>query len=71
VAEVFSIIIWLRESGVIPLEESQLKVDASELPEGHRSFVFNAPALPHIHFAHYAEREQLESARCGARRRRR
>lgn len=62
VAEVFSIIIWLKESGVIPLEEAQVKVDASELPEGHRSFVFNPPALPRIHFAHYAECEQAETA---------
>lgn len=61
-ADVYSIMIWLNESGVIPLEESQLKVDPSELPEGHRSFVFNSPALPRLHFAHYAERKQAETA---------
>jgi hypothetical protein len=62
VPEVYSIMIWLKESGVIPLEESQLEVDPSELPEGHRSFVFNPPALPRIHFAHYAERDYAETA---------
>lgn len=61
-AEVFSVMIWLKESGVIPLVESQVKVEASELPEGHKSFVFNPPALPRIHVAHYAEREHAETA---------
>lgn len=60
--DVHSIVIWLKESGVIPLELAQQDADPSEVPEGHRSFVFNSPALPRVHFAHYAEREAAETA---------
>ena len=61
-AEVYSVMIWLKESGLTRLEDSQISVDPETLPDGHRSFVFNPPALPRIHFAHYAEREQAETA---------
>ncbi len=61
-AEVYAIIIWLKESGLVPLEQSQISVDKNELPAGHRSFVFNSPALPRVHYAHYATREEAEAA---------
>lgn len=60
--DVYSIMIWLKESGVIPLEVTQQNADPSELPKGHRSFVFNSPALPRVQFAHYAKREAAETA---------
>lgn len=60
--DVHSIMIWLKESGVIPLEVAQQHVDPAEIPEGHRSFVFNSPALPRVHFGHYAQREAAETA---------
>lgn len=61
-ADVYAIVIWLKESDIIPLETSQLSVTASELPAGHKSFVFNPPALPRVHYAHYATREEAEAA---------
>lgn len=60
-ADVYAIVIWLKESGLVPLETSQLSVTASELPAGHKSFVFNPPALPRVHYAHYATREEAET----------
>lgn len=59
---VYAIVIWLQESGLIPLETSQISVNPNEIPEGHKSFVFNPPALPRVHYAHYATREEAEAA---------
>ena len=61
-ADVYAIIIWLKESGLVPLEQSQLSVDRGEIPAGHKSFVFNPPALPRVHYAHYGTREEAEAA---------
>ena len=60
-ADVYALVIWLKESGLIPLETSQLSADAGDVPEGHKSFVFNPPALPRVHYAHYATREEAEA----------
>ena len=60
--DVYAIIIWLKESGLIPLEQSQINVDKDEIPAGHKSFVFNPPALPRVHYAHYGTREEAEAA---------
>lgn len=60
--DVFSIMIWLKESGVIPLEQSQTKSAPEDVREGHHSFVFNSPALPRVHYAHFGEREAAEEA---------
>lgn len=36
--DVYAIIIWLKESGMRPLEESRAGMDAGDIPEGHRSY---------------------------------
>jgi len=58
--DVYSVVIWLRDSGIVPLGVSQVQVDPGELPSGHRSFVFNSPALPRVHYAHFPTREEAE-----------
>lgn len=60
--DVFSIIIWLKESGMIPLEQSQIQAAPEDVAEGHHSFVFNPPALPRVHYAHFTERADAEAA---------
>ena len=54
--------IWLKDSGVIPLEQSQIQAAPEEVGEGHHSFVFNPPALPRVHYAHFTERAAAEAA---------
>lgn len=61
-ARVYSLIIWLKDSGLIPLEQSQVAVDPGAIGEGHRSFVFNSPALPRVHYAHFDVRGDAEAA---------
>lgn len=57
VATVYAIIIWLRDSGLVPLDEGR----AETIGSGHRSFVFNAPALPRVRYAHFEDRDEAEA----------
>ena len=59
--DVYAVVIWLRDGGIVPLEVSQVQVSPGELPPGHRSFVFNSPALPRVHYAHFPTREEAET----------
>lgn len=61
-AEAYAIMIWLKDSSLVPIEEAQTHLDPDAVPAGHSSFVFNPPALPRVQFAHYADREQAETA---------
>lgn len=57
-SSVYTVMIWLRPT------DAAAQSDDSQfgLQEGHRSFVFNPPALSHIRYAHFSRREEaLES----------
>lgn len=56
-ATVYAIIIWLKDSGLVPMEEGR----AGPVGSGHRSFVFNAPALPRVRYAHFEDRDEAEA----------
>ena len=47
VKHVYSMMIWLKDGDFLPLGNARLAEDedVTTLPAGHRSFVFNAPAL--------------------------
>ena len=57
-SSVYAVMIWLRPTdAAAQSDDPQLS-----LQEGHRSFVFNPPALSHIRYAHFSRREEaLES----------
>jgi hypothetical protein len=57
-SSVYAVMIWLRPTdAAAQSDDPQLSVQ-----EGHRSFVFNPPALSHIRYAHFSRREEaLES----------
>ena len=57
-SSVCAVMIWLRSTdAAAQSDDPQLSVQ-----EGHRSFVFNPPALSHIRYAHFSRREEaLES----------
>lgn len=53
-SNVYAVMIWLRSTdAAVQPDDPQLG-----LQEGHRSFVFNPPALSHIRYAHFTQREQ-------------
>ena len=56
--QVFSVMIWLRSGSASSPEAEE---DTPTLPPGHRSFVFNAPALPRVHYAHFEDQQQAET----------
>ncbi|GGR21086.1 hypothetical protein [Deinococcus ruber] len=59
--DVYSVVIWLRDSHGGASDAQASRSDSGGLPSGHRSFVFNAPALPRVHYAHFSTREEAET----------
>jgi hypothetical protein len=57
-SNVYAVMIWLRATDAA----TQPGDPRLDFQEGHRSFVFNPPALSHIRYAHFSRREEaLES----------
>ena len=53
-SSVYAVMIWLRSTdAAVQPEDPQLG-----LQEGHRSFVFNPPALSHVRYAHFSGQEE-------------
>lgn len=64
-AEVWSIIIWLKDGAGAPDEETLAKIQQNRAegaqPPNHRTRVFNPPALQRVHYGHYRSRDDAES----------
>ena len=57
-SSVYAVMIWLRSTDVaMQPNDPQLSVQ-----EGHRSFIFNPPALSHVRYAHFSGREEALEA---------
>lgn len=60
--KVYAVVIWLKERGSLPLDESRARANDAAIGSGHRSFVFNEPALPRVRYAHFEDRDEAEAA---------